>query len=93
VRIKREETGSPNRSISAEDSGHYNLLALSQRTGVRPPPLATGLWPVELDWFLVLETAHRAVATGSDCKKSARENFAGAWSLYQENNFVATASL
>ena len=92
------EAGSPNRSISAEDSGHYNfLVGCSVRClialGVCLPALvATALWAVSTCECITELDRPQAGGYSTKGKKSAREVFAGACSFYLENNSVATAS-
>ena len=91
------ETGSPNRSIFAEESGHYNLWrlwrALSPRTwrsiwrfGKHGP----GAVSMNTRWQQTRPATGRWLQYES--KKSAREVFGGACSFYLENNSVATVS-
>ena len=92
------ETGSPNRSISAEDSGHYNLLAavtctVSAHLAFVYTLVATALWAVSIcECTTELDRPQAGGYRNQAAKKSAREVFAGACSFYLENNGVATAS-
>lgn len=91
------ETCSPNRSISAEDSGHYNLLAavacaVSAYLAFGRASVATALWAVSTCECIIELDRPQAGGYSTKVKKSAREIFAGACSFYLENNSVATAS-
>ena len=76
------ETGSPNRTISAEDSGDYNLLAavacaVSAYLAFGRASVATALWAVSTCECITELAGRRPVATEAKVQKKRPRGFRG----------------